>query len=176
MMASAAVMSRMPTPKVSRASHGEGGEVPLVKEGQGAHGRQDHLERRAPENLEEAWEDEREDVAGLVNDEVDAVSEAERTARRVEAELSLEDLPAEDRHDEQAQGPPGYGGPGDQRTLSLRPWRRVRRSSRDGRLRRWRRPPPRRRDESTDRGWSDARHRPGTSDRASASLRGSACR
>ena len=148
---------------------GEGGDVPLVKEGEGAHRGQNHLEGRASEDIEEARQDEGEGVARLVNDEVDAVNEAQGAARRVEVELALEDLPAEHRHHEQAHGPPGHGGPGYKRMLSLRPWRRlVRRSSQDGRLRRRRTRPPRLRDGWRDRGWSDARRRRGTWGRASA--------
>ena len=82
-----------------------------MQKGQRAHGGEQHLERRAAEDVEEARQDEREDVAGLVDDEVDAVQEAQRAAPGVEVELALKDLPAEHGHHQQAQGPAGDGAP-----------------------------------------------------------------
>jgi len=56
-----------------------------------------------------------------VNDEVNAVNEAERTAGGAEVELALEDLPGEHGHHQQAQGPAGDPTPRYEGTASLRP-------------------------------------------------------
>src|SRR5215813_10486424 len=89
--------------------HREGGELALVKEDQGAHGRQQHLEGRAAEHGEEARENEGKSMPRLMNDEVNTVEEPKRAAARGEVEVALEDLPAEHRHHDQGEGPGGDG-------------------------------------------------------------------
>jgi len=42
-------------------------------------------------------------VSGLVNDEVDAVDEAERSAGRIEVEAAGQDLPRQDHHHEETR-------------------------------------------------------------------------
>src|SRR5262250_1121938 len=120
--------------------HREGGELALVKEDQGARGRQQHLEGRAAEHGEEARENEGKSMPRLMNDEVDTAEEPKRAAARGEVEVALEDLPAEHRHHDQGEGPGGDGEPREERPANLRPWRRKRRPVRDGRTgRRFRR-------------------------------------
>src|SRR5215831_17125862 len=84
--------------------HRKGGELALVKEDQGAHGGQQHLEGRAAEHGKEARENEGKSMPRLMDDEVDTVEEPERAAARGEVEVALEDLPAKPRHYRQGEG------------------------------------------------------------------------
>jgi hypothetical protein len=55
--------------------------------------------------VQELAEEEKQGVAGLVEDQVDAVEEAERGRGAKEVEPPGEDLPAENRQGQEAQGP-----------------------------------------------------------------------